>query len=84
MNKIIFFISILLVWLLSGSYSFDLMKGKAVVNSIQVWEFYKNPTEDFKFVVIHIFLSLIIGAILGLALSFLFKPKSRNDMENDS
>lgn len=76
MNKIIVLISILIVWLFSGFYSFNLMKGKTIIDSIQVWDFYRSPVEEFKFVVIHLFLSLIIGAILGLTLSFLLKSNN--------
>jgi len=82
MNKIIVLIVILIVWLLSGFYSFELMRGETIINSIQVWDFYRNPIEDFKFVVIHIFLSAIIGAILGLSLRFLLKGSNEKVMKN--
>ena len=79
MNKLIVLISILIIWGLSGAYSFELIKEGTVVNSIQIWEFYKNPAEDFKFIIIHLFLSLIIGAIIGLALSFLLKANKQTE-----
>ena len=82
MNKIIFLTSILAIWLLSGFYSFELIKGGTVVGSVQVWEFYKVSSETFKFVMIHIFLSMIIGSIVGLSLSFLIKGKDIKETEN--
>ena len=48
MNKIIVLILILIVWLLSGFYSFELVKGETLINSIQVWDFYRNPVAPFR------------------------------------
>jgi hypothetical protein len=76
MKSLIFLFSILAVWLASGFYSFELKRQDAVIDSIQVWEFYRDGGEAFRFIIIHVFLSLILGAILGFALSFLLsKPK---------
>jgi len=81
-NKIIVLITVLIVWLLSGFYTFELMKGEKIINSIQGWDFYQNPVEDFKFVIIHIFLSVIIGTILGLTLRFLLKGNNETGIKN--